>query len=69
MMKSIIEKEGANIDIGFNCRFLLESMQACETEYVRLSLSTPLMSMIIEPSVKNAEDDFIYLVLPVKMKD
>jgi len=65
----IIEKEGLNIDIGFNCRYLLESLRACETEYVRLSLSTPLMSMIIEPAVKNSEDDFIYLVLPVKMKD
>ena len=65
----ITEKEGANIEIGFNCRFLLESMRACETEYVRLSLSTPLMSMIIEPAEKNPEDDFIYLVLPVKMKD
>ena len=34
-----------------------------------LSMSTPLMSMVIEPSEKNDDDTFIYLVLPVRMKD
>lgn len=65
----IIEKEGEDLEIGFNCRYLLESLRSCGTERVRLSLSTPLMSMLIEPAEENGEDDFIFLVLPVKMKD
>ena len=64
-----IEKEGENIEIGFNCRYLYDSIRCCETEYIKLSMSTPLMSMLIEPVEKNDEDYFIYLVLPVKMKD
>lgn len=65
----IIEKEGGNIEIGFNCRYLLETLRSCGADRVKLSLSTPLMSMIIEPAEENCEEDFTYLVLPVKMKE
>lgn len=44
-------------------------MKCVETDEVMLSMSTPLMSMVIEPSEKNDDDTFIYLVLPVRMKD
>jgi DNA polymerase III subunit beta len=65
----IIEKEGGNIEIGFNCRYLLETLRSCGVDRIKLSLSTPLMSMIIEPAEEKGEEDFTYLVLPVKMKD
>lgn len=65
----VIEKEGDDIEIGFNCRFFIDAMKCVETDKVKLSMSTPLMSMVIEPAEKNPEDSFIYLVLPVKMKD
>ncbi|MDD4772100.1 MAG: DNA polymerase III subunit beta [Eubacteriales bacterium] len=65
----IIKKEGGNIEIGFNCRYLLDAIRCCETEQIKLSMSTPLMSMLIEPVEINDDDYFIYLVLPVKMKD
>jgi DNA polymerase-3 subunit beta len=65
----VTEKEGGNIEIGFNCRYLLETLRSCGADRVRLSLSTPLMSMIIEPAEENGEEDFTYLVLPVKMKE
>lgn len=65
----IIEKKGPDIEIGFNCRYLLDLLKDCESENLTLSLSTPLMSMIVEPAEKNPEDDFTYLILPVKMKD
>ncbi len=64
-----VEKDGDDIEIGFNCRYFIDAMKCVDTDEVMLSMSTPLMSMVIEPSEKNEDDTFIYLVLPVRMKD
>ena len=38
-----------------------------QCDKVRLSLSSPFISMIIEPLEKNENDTFTYLALPIKM--
>ena len=63
------EHSGGKIEIGFNCRYLLESLRAATTEKVRIKLISPLMSMTIEPENFDENDNFLYMVLPVKMKD
>ena len=63
------EKIGDDIEIGFNCRYLLDAMHSCTVERVKLSLSGPLMSMIIEPADPEENERFLFLVLPVRMKD
>lgn len=63
------EHEGENIEIGFNCRYLLDSLRAATTENVRLKMISPLMSMTIEPDEFDEQDNFLYMVLPVKMRD
>ncbi len=62
-----IEKEGEDLFIGFNCRYLIEALRACPEDSLRLSLSTPLMSMQIEGTNSAGDDRFLYMVLPVKM--
>lgn len=71
-----IEKQGADITIGFNCRFLLDALRSISEEKVRLSMSTPLMSMVIErgeaPSEEEEKEEkgnYLYMVCPVKMKE
>ena len=70
-----IEKEGEDITIGFNCRFLMEALRAISDEKIYLSLGTPFMSMVIEADPKKDEGDeekdgkYLYMVCPVKMKD
>lgn len=66
-----IEKEGNDIVIGFNCRFLLETMRAIDSEKISIYLNTPLMSMVIcsDESEKTEDEAFIYMVSPVKMKE
>lgn len=60
-------QDGNEIEIGFNCRYLTEALKASQCEKLRLSLSTPFISMIIEPLEADANDRFIFLVLPIKM--
>ena len=44
--------EGENITIGFNCRFLLDSLRAApsECDRLRIRLNSPLMGIVIEPA-------------------
>lgn len=59
---------GNDIEIGFNCRYLTEALKASMCEKLHLSLSTPLISMIIEQYDADPNDKFTFLVLPCKMK-
>ena len=60
--------EGNEIEIGFNCRYLTEALKASMCEKLKLSLSSPYISMIIEALDSDENDRFIFLVLPCKMK-
>lgn len=64
-----ISKEGEDIEIGFNNKYLLDALRAPKDQKIKASLSTPLMSMIIEPAEKDPNSSYIYLVLPCKLKD
>ena len=64
-----VKKTGEDITRGFNCRYLLEALRACDDEQLRLSLSSPLMSMIIEGAEEKDEEGFLSLALPIRMKE
>ncbi|MBQ0101189.1 MAG: DNA polymerase III subunit beta [Firmicutes bacterium] len=59
--------DGEDLEIGFNCRFLYEAMKACDEEKVKLSLTSPLMGMTIEPVMKSDGKKLTLLVLPVRL--
>lgn len=67
------------MEIGFHCRYLLDALRAADTEYINISLVSPLSPILIEP-VKSEEEekekeekekkaDFIFLVVPIRMKE
>ena len=64
-----IEKVGDDLDIGFSCKLLLDALRACGTEEVKLAMNTPLSCMVIRPAEEVPGDDYLYLVLPIRMKD
>ena len=67
-----IEHDGGEILIAFNNRYLMDSIKACESNSIKLSLSSPLTSMNIEPIDNDYEQsgkEEIFMLLPVRMKD
>ncbi len=56
---------GDDIEISFNCRFLLDAFRAIDADTVRLGFSTPLSSMLISP-VNDEDRSFLYFVFPVR---
>ena len=51
-----VEMEGDPIEIAFNCRFLLDAVRASDSEKLRLSLISPIQSMIIEDTETEADE-------------
>ena len=64
-----VEGVDGDLEIGFNCRYLLEALRACGSEKVMCEMNTPLSCMVIRPASKNEGEDYLYLVLPIRMKD
>lgn len=58
--------DGKDLDIGFNCRYLLDALKAVNCETVTLELSNGLSPIVLTPV--DETDDFAYMVLPVRLK-
>jgi DNA polymerase-3 subunit beta len=61
-----IDIEGSSVEIGFNCRYLLEAVRASESDKIRMQLNGSLSPMKIVPL---DGDDYLFLVLPVRLKN
>ena len=60
---------GDDLVIAFNNRYLIDSIRACNSEIIRISLSSPLSSINIEPADPTENEEDLFMLLPVKMKD
>ncbi|MBQ1233775.1 MAG: DNA polymerase III subunit beta [Clostridia bacterium] len=63
-----IDHEGDDLVIAFNNRYLIDSLRSCTADRIRLSMTSALSSINIEPAVQS-EDKELFLLLPVRMKD
>lgn len=57
--------EGNKVEIGFNNRYLLDALKACETDEVKIELNGAVSPILILPK---EGDSFLFLVLPVRLK-
>lgn len=64
-----IAHEGGDMFIAFNNRFLIDSVRACRSERMVISLSSALTSINIEPEENEEGGEDIFMLLPVRMKD
>ena len=61
---------GDNIEIGFNNRYLIDTLRACTADRVTLSLTSPLMRRIIRPAEgEETLTEQLFMVVPVRMRD
>lgn len=63
-----VKQDGPDLVIAFNNRFLIESLRACSAETVKISLSSALTSINIEPADEE-EIHELFMLLPVRMKE
>ena len=63
-----IEHTGEDISIAFNNRFLIDSIKACRSDKIKLSMSSPLMGINIEPCDEESGSE-LFMLLPVRTRD
>ena len=61
--------EGGNIVIGFNCRYLINSVRVAEGENIVITLKGPNQAITIEPAEHDDAFSYFYMILPVRMND
>lgn len=57
--------DGGDLIIGFNCRFLLDALNGCEDEKVKIELSAPTSGCFIRSTT--GDNSYVYMVLPVRL--
>ncbi len=67
-----IEKSGADLVIGFNCRYFIDALRAADTDKIEIIFNGQLTSIIVKPVYKDDEkdkgEDYLYMISPVRMK-
>ncbi len=58
--------DGKELEIGFNCRYLLDALKAVPDEHLILELSNGLSPIVLTPA--DGSKKFSYMVLPVRLK-
>ena len=61
--------EGDDIEIGFNCRYLINSVRVAEGENIKITLKSPTQAITIEPSEEDDDFKYFYMILPVRMNE
>lgn len=64
-----VEYVGDNITIGFNVEYLKEILRNIDTEYVVVTMKTPISASLIEPEVQTENEEMLSLLMPVRLTD
>ena len=64
-----IAHEGDDLLIAFNNRFLIDSLRASDAEKVKISMTSALTSINIEPETTEVNKEELFMLLPVRMKE
>ena len=64
-----IAHEGNDMFIAFNNKYLIDSVRACRSDRLTISLSSALTSINIEPEQNEEGSEDVFMLLPVRMKD
>lgn len=62
-----IDGDGNGLTIGFNNRYLMDALKYAPSDEVRIELNTGISPCIILPA--DGEERFLYMVLPVRLKN
>ena len=61
--------DGEDLQIAFNAKFLIEMLNAADTDEVIIELSTPTKAGIIKPTEKKEDEELLMLVMPLMLNN
>ena len=60
----IINLEGKDLSIAFNSKYLLDCLRVIDDEFISFNLNTSIAPCVIKST---ADDEYLYLILPVRI--
>lgn len=60
----LIDKEGTDLDIGFNSKYILDVLKVLDDEEISIEFNTSISPCLIKPV---EGDEYVYLILPVRI--
>lgn len=60
------EIDGEDVILGFNNKFMLDALRVCDTDEIKILLGSSVAPILITP---NEGDSFMFLILPVRLKN
>lgn len=60
-----VSVNGEDIEIGFNYKYLLEALRACDEDEVKIEFSNPRSSCFIRSNTN--DDSYTFMILPVRL--
>ena len=64
-----VRYDGEPMTAGYNAAFLSEILRRIETDEVLLELETPTTACIIKPVGQKETDEYIYLIMPLRLSE
>ena len=61
-----LETEGKDLEVGFNPKYFLDALKAIDDEEIFVNFGTSISPCVIKP-IEN--EDYTYMILPIRMKD
>lgn len=61
-----VDLEGEECTIGFNNKYMIDVLRVCDCDEVKIMLSGPVSPILVVP---DEGDSFIFLILPVRLKN
>lgn len=61
--------DGEDLQIAFNAKFLIEMLNAADTDDIRMELSTPTKAGLIKPTEQGEGEDLLMLVMPLMLNN
>ena len=62
-----VDTDGKELEIGFNPRFFVDALKAIDEEEVYIEFGSNRSPSIIKST--NSEQDYIYMILPIQLKN
>ena len=58
---------GEDLVIAFNAKFLIEMLNAADSDEIKIELSTPTKAGIIKPTEQEENEELLMLVMPLML--
>jgi len=64
--RCVIDGDGKGLEIGFNNKYLMDALRAAPADRLRMEFTSGVAPCVILPA--EGEENFLYMVLPVRLK-